>query len=365
MAALRFFFYLLMKPAAVGMGFLGLAGVLAPYIDPNTWWIPAFSGLFMPCILFANLFLLVFWACYKKSWFLLPLAAILFNYNFFLSMFQSPWKELPASQGEKLTIASYNVEGFYWISRHRAEYNIPRLIETGHIDILCIQEHCEETGLDSVTIRQRIGLPYRQVYFNRQTSWANFGISIYSRYPILRYGKIDFGSEKNASMWADIRFHSDTIRIFNNHLQTTNVTLNRQKYNRYKSVRNWKGQARTLVDIVEQLKENFRIRARQAHLVRQIVDTTPHPVVICGDYNDTPVSYTFNYIKGDDFTDGFRECGKGYGHSFNGIKGLLRIDFITYDSRFIGLKYDSPHLPWSDHNPIVMDLGLKQPKTGS
>ena len=61
----------------------------------------------------------------------------------------------------------------------------------------------------------------------------------------------------------------------------------------------------------------------------------------------------------NNLTDGFRDRGKGYGHSFNGIKGLLRIDFISYDKSFTGLVYDSPHLPWSDHNPIIMKVKLK------
>ena len=65
MAALRFFFYLLMIPAALGFAFLGLAGVLAPFTDPNTWWIPAFSGLFMPVILAGNIFLLFFLGFHK------------------------------------------------------------------------------------------------------------------------------------------------------------------------------------------------------------------------------------------------------------------------------------------------------------
>ena len=60
MAALRFFFYLLMKPATLGMTFLGACGIFAPCINPDKWWIPALSGLFMPGIILANLYLLVF-----------------------------------------------------------------------------------------------------------------------------------------------------------------------------------------------------------------------------------------------------------------------------------------------------------------
>ena len=265
---------------------------------------------------------------------------------------------LTCAKNQTLTIGSYNVEGFYWIARNEEQKPIITLVKEYHIDILCIQEHCEESNIDSITLKKRIGLPFRKVFFNRHTNWANFGISIYSRYPILRSGEIDFNSQKNCSMWADILVGQDTIRIINNHLQTTDVNPNRAKYEAYRSVKNWSGQARTLVSILEQLKNNFQIRAQQAAQVRTIIDTTRYPVIVCGDFNDTPISFAYNYIKGDRLLDGFEKCGKGYGHTFNGIKSLLRIDFIAYDSLITGINYRSPHLPWSDHNPIIMNLSL-------
>lgn len=361
MAALRFFFYLLMKPAALGMSFLGIVGIFTPYTDPNTWWIPAFSGLFMPVILIFNLFLLIFWAFYKKFWLIFPLLALLSNYQYYISTYQWPWKELPDYSADSvLTVASYNVEGFYWIAKNPEQYNVKQFLKEKHIDIICFQEHCEESQLDDKTIFKRMEMPYRCTYFNRQTPWANFGISIYSKYPILRYGKINFDSEQNNSMWADILVNKDTVRVFNNHLQSTDVSINTQKYNEYKSVKNWKGQARTLVNLLEQLKQNFEIRALQAKVVREIIDTTHYPAIICGDFNDTSISYSYNYILGDNFKDGFQDCGKGYGHSFNGIKRLLLIDFIAYDQHFTGLRYESPHLIWSDHNPVIMTVKIKK-----
>lgn len=357
MAALRFFFYLLMKPTALGFTLLGLAGVLAPFTDPNTWWVPAFSGLFMPVILIINLFLLVYWAFHKRWWLILPLITIMGNYNFLSSMFQWPWKtiSIPA-ENRSFYIASYNVEGFYWMAQNPEQRVMKNLIEKNQLDILCIQEHCEKNPIDSAAIRSKIPLPYRTVHFNRHTDWANFGLSIYSRYPIICSGNIDFHSEKNSSMWADILIGHDTIRVFNNHLQTTDISPNTKKYNEYKSVKDWHGQARVLVNILQQLKTNFQIRARQSQLVRRIIDTTRYPVIICGDFNDTPISYAFNHMKGNDLSDGFRQCGKGYGHSFNGIRGLLRIDFIAYEEKFKGIEYFSPRLQWSDHNPVIMKL---------
>ncbi len=127
MAALRFFFYLLMKPATLGMAFLGIAGIFAPSTNPNSWWLPALSGLFMPAIIFANLYLLIFWAICKKWWIILPCVTIICNYNYFTGTFQSPWKkDILYTQENDITIASYNVNGFSWIARN-VQYDIKRL----------------------------------------------------------------------------------------------------------------------------------------------------------------------------------------------------------------------------------------------
>ena len=91
-------------------------------------------------------------------------------------MFQSPWKkDIFYTKENEITIASYNVEGFFWIVRN-IQYDIKKIVEENNIDILCIQEHCEDSKQDSIVVKERFGLPHRCVFFNRQTAWANFGI---------------------------------------------------------------------------------------------------------------------------------------------------------------------------------------------
>lgn len=361
MAALRFFFYLLMKPFTLGLALLGLGGVAAPYIDPNEWWIPAFSGLFLPGILIINFLIFLFWIFLRKWWLICPLIALTVNYDFFASMYRFPKNRTSENQtGQPVTIATYNIEGAYWITKYPEKYDVKKMIRNYNIDILCFQEFCEDATISADSALQRFDMPYRASFFTRQTEWSNCGIVIYSKYPIVNYGKIDFNSVINGAMWADIKINQDTIRIFNNHLQTTDFSQNKLEYKRQKSVRDWKGQAHTLVKILECLKNNFQERARQAILIRHMIDTSRYPVIVCGDFNDTPVSFAFNRIADRDLKDGFRDCGEGYGHSFNGIKRLLRIDFMAYSKYFKGVGYSSPQQAWSDHNPVIMELIFKE-----
>ena len=366
MAALRFFFYVLMKPFTLGFALLGLGGIIAPYTDPNEWWLPAFSGLFLPGILIVNFIVLFFWIYQRKWWIVCPLIALSANYDFFASMYRFPGAKMPENTaGQPVTVATYNIEGAYWITKFPEKYSVKKMIQDYNIDILCFQEFCEDAATTLDSALQRFNMPYRVSFFNRQSQWANCGTVIYSKYPIVNYGEISFNSEINGALWADIKINRDTIRVFNNHLQTTNFSQNQLEYKRQKSVRDWKGQAYTLVKILDCLKNNFQERANQSILVRKMIDTSRYPVIVCGDFNDTPVSFAFNHIISNDLKDGFRDCGRGYGHSFNGLKRLLRIDFMAYGEYFTGMEYLSPEQAWSDHNPVIMKLILKnEPESG-
>ena len=361
MAALRFFFYLLMKPFTLGLALLGLGGVIAPYINPNEWWLPAFSGLFLPGILIINFIILLFWIYQRKWWILCPLVALTVNYNFFASMYRFPKataSEKPA--GQLITVATYNIEGAYWITKFPEKYDVKKMIRDYKIDILCFQEFCEDATITTDSALRRFDMSYRTSFFTRKSQWSNCGTVIYSKYPIVNYGQISFNSETNGAMWADIKINRDTIRIFNNHLQTTNFSQNQLEYKRQESIRDWKGQAHTLVKILDCLKNNFQERADQAILIRKLIDTSRYPVIVCGDFNDTPASFAFKNIAGHVLKDGFRDCGQVYGHSFNGLKRLLRIDFMAYSEHFKGIKYRSPEQAWSDHNPVIMELIFKE-----
>ena len=100
------------------------------------------------------------------------------------------------------------------------------------------------------------------------------------------------------------------------------------------------------------MKKNFVKRATQADYIRQMLDAGEGPVILCGDFNDTPASYTYRTVKGD-LTDGFRDCGSGFGYTFRQLKRIFRIDYIIYSPDFKGVTYDSPNLDYSDHKPVV------------
>ena len=96
-------------------------------------------------------------------------------------------------------------------------------------------------------------------------------------------------------------------------------------------------------------------RAEQAATLREHLNQCPYPVIVCGDFNDTPVSFTYRTVRGD-LKDSFTESGKGTANTYNGKLPSFRIDYILYSPKFTSYNFEVSTLNHSDHYPISCDL---------
>lgn len=364
MAALRILLSMLMVPVTLMVTLFGIMGMLAGYIAPYTFTEFAVAGLLLPLTLLLDVILLIYWLIRKRWWILVTLGVLLLNLEFISSVLQlrftSP--DAPFSEEETIKIVSYNVRNFHAAHTSSTLSEISRLLQYEKTDIACFQEYCEEPDFAPPMSTAFPFLPVYAASYNHITSYARYGLAIFSRYPVLRMGEIDFHSLYNRGMWADLKINEDTVRVFNVHLQTTSVSRTRDDFARYRNQGNIEGQHSALQEMYDALKENFKIRASQAREIRQLIDTTLYPVILCGDFNDTPASYAYHTLRGD-LKDGFKDCGTGYTYTFRGIRKLLRIDFVLYSPSFQGKRYYSPQTRWSDHNPVFMEIQLQPTKT--
>ena len=91
--------------------------------------------------------------------------------------------------------------------------------------------------------------------------------------------------------------------------------------------------------MVNRLSDNNKLRAMQADTIADIIAASPYPVIVCGDFNDTPISYTYRRVSRK-LKDAFREVGRGYSYTYRGFFDMLRIDYVLFDKRFTALGYD-------------------------
>lgn len=331
-----------------------VAGAFVQYVRPTTGWWSVFSllGLALPVILVLCVGLALVWGGVRRRWVILPLLGLLANFSYLAAMIQVPFFQRRAEGPPDLVVATYNVFDFGQGGIRTSVGHIAREMEERGVDILCMQESNGNGnfGLDSIAATFGY-LPYRYP----SQGVIGEGLTLFSRYPVLSAGLIRFTNTDNRSMWADVCVKGDTIRLFNNHLQTSGISRRRRELHEQHARGSVSGQTRVAVSMAESLRDNFIIRARQADFVRKMIDTTRRPVIVCGDFNDTPASYTYRTMLGG-LTDGFKEAGSGYGDTFRQLRRLLRIDYIFYSEAFRAVRYYSPSLPWSDHDPVIAEL---------
>lgn len=318
----------------------------ASFIPPSegTFW--ATLALLMPVIFLANLAAMVVWLV-RRKWVvsLLPAAALLFNLGFIASMVRLP--DLAAERTYDLRVATLNANGFRRLGKRAwTAHEVAQMASRESFDVLCLQEFQDDhvvTG-DSIASFFSHSMPY----FARGR-----GEAVLSRFPIVHHGSVQFAESNNGYLWADLDVEGDTVRIFTVHLQTSGISSLRRRFR--------KAHDRDIpVDTMfGELERNSRRRVEQVDEIRAAIDTTRYDVILTGDFNDTPSSYTYRRMKGD-LQDGFRKRGSGYGGTFRYLGGLLRIDYIFSDDSFRIVRYYMPPEDVSDHKTVVADLRFER-----
>jgi endonuclease/exonuclease/phosphatase family metal-dependent hydrolase len=150
----------------------------------------------------------------------------------------------------------------------------------------------------------------------------------------------------------------DTFRVYNCHLQSVNLDSEQYQILDSLKFRYDDEQIAEIRDISGRLRDAFIKRAAQADIIKADISTCPHPVIVCGDFNDTPVSYTYRTIR-DGLLDAFSESGWGLGRTYNGEFPSFRIDYILHSESIEALYFSREKIMLSDHFPIIGYLKLK------
>ncbi|MGN6510320.1 MAG: endonuclease/exonuclease/phosphatase family protein, partial [Chitinophaga sp.] len=312
---------------------------LVPFISPVRFWPISFITLGFPFLLGALLLFMIFWLIFQPKYALIPLIALLVGWksvSAFISLrWPSKWETTHKPEGT-FNVMSYNVALFGLYARKDSKpirEGIFDLIQQHKPDVLCLQDFytSEKSGdfNNREDISSLLDMPHRffSSDFNRNGS-QHWGSIIFSRYPILQSDKVKLspGPLGESLIFADVLREKDTIRIVNMHLES--YRFNAQDYRSIEKVRNREDTGLVAAKgIINKMRDAYIRRSRQANIVADFIKTSPHPVIVCGDFNDTPASYTYFTVKGN-LQDAFLKKGSGIGRTFSGISPTLRIDYI-------------------------------------
>jgi len=249
-------------------------------------------------------------------------------------------------------VMSYNVRLlnlFNWIPRDNVAQDILTFVNDKNPDVLCIQEYSTSA---SAKIDLKI-YPYRAIFMTGDQ--IKTGNAIFSKFPIVNEGKIDFPFSNNNAIFADVKIGKDLIRVYNLHLESLKISPDVNDIS--ENVEEIKQKDPKL--IAKQIGETFAKQQQQAEIIMEHKKTSKFPLVVCGDMNNSAFSYVYRVIKGD-LQDSFEEAGKGFGQTYNFKYYPARIDYIFADSRMAVKSFTNfPEFINSDHLPVMARIELK------
>jgi endonuclease/exonuclease/phosphatase family metal-dependent hydrolase len=276
---------------------------------------------------------------------------------------------------ETLHVLSYNVRLFDlydWATSEKYENrdSIFSYLKTEQPDVVCFQEFYHQDNSTNFVTRDAIIRfldikDYHERYSHKFVGRQNFGVAMLSKYPMISKGDVAFEDEEhdddNYCIYADIVKGNDTFRIYNVHLQSIKFKRDDYAIFNQNAIQSdiEKSQVRMMID---KLRIAFPKRASQAQRVMEHVETSPYPVIVCGDFNDTPLSYTYNQFN-KSLTDAFRNCSSGIGPTYIGRVPAGRIDYIFHSKSLNSMDFKIQEGEYSDHRAVSCRIFKAIPDT--
>lgn len=362
---LRLLFHSLVGLVNLAFLILFFASAFSDRISPEKHMLFSYLGLAFPVLFIINLCFLFYWM-FLRHWAIVCVIAV----SFFICKgaigayfpLHSKVQELP--EENVIKVLTYNVMGFGYKDHTKEQPNpIVQYIAESDADIVCMQEYAVGSTKDALNAKKLAKAlpmyPYRSVIPVGTSGLLTYGIAVYSKFPIKKSRKIKYKSAFNGSAIHELQIGGKKLVLFNNHLESFKLTTEDRghyaSFLKHMSAETFDGFKNS---IEQKLGPAFKMRAQQADIVaREIEQTDADYLLVCGDFNDTPISYAHHKIQGD-LTDAYVASGFGPGISYNENLFWFRIDNILCSRNMIPYNCTVDKVRYSDHYPVWCYLKL-------
>lgn len=326
----------------------------------------SYIGLGFGVIFLVNIAYLALWIIFSK-WKLafISLAALVICNKPVLTFF--PMNLLPSAGSENtIKVLTYNVEGFInERSKDASDYPILEYIANTDADIVCLQEYLvSKTGQSIISQRDvnRIlnKYPYRSVTgLEASGKYHIFGLACFSKYPIEKTHEIIFESSFNGAAVYTIDINGQKYTVANVHLESNSISAEDKKlYNDFLQNNDSIKLEQVATNIRARLGSAYRQRVGQVEKIKNYIDTQDtHGTIVCGDFNDTPISYAYHQMKRG-LNDAYASTGFGPGITYHEDFFLFRIDYIMHSKNMKAHRAKVDRVAYSDHYPLRTHLEL-------
>ena len=344
-----------------------LASYCAAYISPDKLWLFAFFGLAYPIFLIINMIFIFLWLFLWKRYIFFSLLPLLAGWNSLLAIYPFRFAKPETTSNVTMKVVSFNVHSLYGNLRaenqHETRSKVTEFLAGQHAVLICIQEFYaigEDFSQTLSKFSSSIHLDYS--YFMNYQEFINKrkinAIATFSRFPIVNTGYFKLQDHSTYAIFSDIVVNKDTIRVYNLHLES--IRFGNDDYSFYSHLTEPDKEG-TPINIgskrmLWKLRKAFILRSKQVNILAGHIAGCNYPVILTGDFNDTPSSYTYHKIS-TLLSDSYKEAGEGlFGSTYAGKFPSFRIDYIFHSRKIKSLLYKKIDVDLSDHYPITSTL---------
>lgn len=334
-------------------------------LNPETYPMLSGVGLVFPLFVIADIIFIVIWIVLRPKYAVLPVTGLILCYlpvRTYCPL--NIRRDIPAGA---LKVVSFNAAGFDTRRYPRGDDGIhpaAAFIRDMDADIVCLQEAPVNDAL-------RRYLDDTYPYIDTTGVKNGSSLALLSKYPVVGKQHIEYASAGNLSAAFLVVIDGDTVTVVNNHFETSGLSLDDRAgfssimHDAKDNIDHGHMPADTVrqesLRLFAKLGESARKRAPQARAVAAFVsDRRGKSIILCGDFNDTPISYTHHTV-GRDLTDCYAEGANGPGWTFVQNSMRVRIDNIMCSEHWQTCRcLTDRSRTVSDHFPVVAWLTRRQ-----
>lgn len=328
---------------------------LCPFINPSTFVWTAFFGLGFWIIFFANIIILIVLIILKsRRTLLIPIVALIFSIPGFIKSYSFGKSNDTDAQ---IKVMTYNVGVFRNYKDKSStvtevKKSLVNFIKKHNPDVICLQESGKWPKNTAQAFSKEIG--YKYYSYNTKN-----GNSYFSKYKI---EAVDIFKDENINRFADIKKininKNESFYLVNCHFNSFGISKEEIEY--INDTKNIVKDSDTYgKSVIYKLKRGFERRTQSTDLLLNNLPEETLPLIICGDFNDTPLSYTYSQMSSKGLKDAFITNSRGIGKTYCGALPLLRIDYFWYNDYIEVVDYKRIKQTTSDHYPLIMSFNMK------
>ncbi|MEN3322893.1 endonuclease/exonuclease/phosphatase family protein [Mariniflexile soesokkakense] len=311
-----------------------------PFLSPRAFSVLSVLSLGVPFLILCNVLFFLYWLIGIRKQLFISLVVLVIGQMVFGSLYKfSASKKV--ENPNNIKVMNFNVRLFNlydWIPEKNIETKIVDFVKTEAPDILCVQDYRPNPDANFSFYKYK----FEKVSGKKILT----GQAIFSKFPIINSGSLEFPNTYNNAIFADVVKGKDTIRVYNLHLQSLKIDTDVEKLKQESTSR-----------IFKQVENTFKRQQFQSEIFLEHKKQCHFKTIVCGDFNNTAYSYVYRKIKGD-LNDTFKEAGNGFGRTYEFKFFPVRIDYIFSDKAFSVNGFKSYNQHYSDHYPLMATLSL-------